>query len=158
MTLIRASFIISLSGAPSLSCVDIPHTEGGLPQIGNSRFVDPDEDSAGRVSCRMEPCPAQVALIAALSELGQTLDLGPQGIRLIPYEMHYPVAYFFEDGSITINLSAVYPEEAMRMLGRIATRLGTTLIWPGEAEPPGRGRPRPESPHPQSLPTHESDM
>ena len=61
--------------------------------------------------------------------LGNWLDLGPRGLRLIPYDPALPPTYFNPDGSVDLVNKDLYLDDVMTHMERIAAALGCELTW-----------------------------
>ena len=61
--------------------------------------------------------------------LGNWLDLGPRGLRLIPYDPALPPTYFNPDGSVDLVNKGLYLDDVMTHMERIAAVLGCELEW-----------------------------
>jgi hypothetical protein len=86
------------------------------------------------VSCEL--CPREVArdrqrLRSTLEplNLGDWLDLGPRGLRLIPHDPALPPTYFNPDGSVDLVSKGLYLDDIMTHMERIAAALECELVW-----------------------------
>ena len=62
-------------------------------------------------------------------DLGQWLDLGPRGLRLIPHDLALPPTYFNPDGTVDLVNKNLYLDDVMTHMERIAAALGCELEW-----------------------------
>lgn len=62
-------------------------------------------------------------------DLGQWLDLGPRGLRLIPHDLAFPPTYFNPDGTVDMVNKDLYLDDVMTHMERIAAALGCELEW-----------------------------
>jgi hypothetical protein len=61
--------------------------------------------------------------------LGQWLDLGLRGLRLIPHDLAFPPTYFNPDGTVDLVNKDLYLDDVMTHMERIAAALGCELEW-----------------------------
>jgi len=61
--------------------------------------------------------------------LGNWLDLGLRGLRLIPHDPALPPTYFNPDGSVDLVNKGLYLDDVMSHMERIAAALGCELSW-----------------------------
>jgi len=61
--------------------------------------------------------------------LGNWLDLGPRGLRLIPHDFALPPTYFNPDGSVDLVNKDLYLDDVMSLMERIAAALKCELLW-----------------------------
>jgi hypothetical protein len=61
--------------------------------------------------------------------LGNWLDLGPRGLRLIPHDLALPPTYFNPDGSVDLVNKDLYLDDVMSLMERIAAALECELLW-----------------------------
>lgn len=62
-------------------------------------------------------------------DLGNWLDLGPRGLRLIPHDPAFPPTYFNPDGTVDLVNKELYLDDVMTHMERIAAALGCELEW-----------------------------
>ena len=86
------------------------------------------------ISCSLLPMEVardKIRLRSVLEplDLGTFLDLGPRGLRLIPYDPALPPTYFNPDGSVDLANKGLYLDDVMTHMERIAAALGCQLEW-----------------------------
>ena len=86
------------------------------------------------VSCTLVPLEVgrdKVFIRSTLEplDLGQWLDLGPRGLRLIPHDLAFPPTYFNPDGTVDLVNKNLYLDDVMTHMERIAAALGCELEW-----------------------------
>jgi hypothetical protein len=92
------------------------------------------EYSFTMVSCELLPSEVsrdmqRVRSLLEPLDLGQWLDLGPRGLRLIPHDQALPPTYFNPDGTVDLANKDLYLDDVMSHMERIAAALECELVW-----------------------------